>query len=141
MQTLFHLDYESRSEVDLDVRGLDNYVKDPSTEIILAAYAEGDHKVKLWQPHLEPELPPELKEALEDPFVTLAAWNASFERAMSKMKLGIDKPICEWVDTMVNARYVSLPGSLDHAGEILKIGTNYQKMEEGERLIRKFCSP
>lgn len=140
MHTSFHLDYESRSEVDLDVRGLDNYVKDPTTEIILAAYAEGDHKVKLWQPHLEP-IPNELREALEDPFVTVAAWNASFERAMSKHKLGIDKPVSEWVDTMVNARYVSLPGSLDHAGEILKIGANFQKMEEGDRLIRKFCTP
>lgn len=141
MATHFHLDYESRSTVPLDERGLHNYVTDPSTEIILAAYAEGDHKVRLWQPHLEPKPPAELREALEDPLVVCAAWNVSFERAMSRHVLGIDKPVSEWVDTMIQARYASLPGSLEAAGEILGLGSAQRKMEVGDRLVKLFCSP
>ena len=108
--TDFHIDYESRSCVDLDQNGLDRYATDPTTQVILAAYAEGDHTPRLWQPHLDPKMPGELREALEDPWVVVHAWNASFERAISKFVLKIDKPIQEWRDPMVNARCLSLPG-------------------------------
>lgn len=107
----------------------------------MAAYAEADHKPKLWQPHLQPEIPAELKEALEDPFVLMAAWNCAFERGVSRYKLRIDKPINEWRDTMVKARYLSLPGSLAAAGPILGLRADEAKDKEGSRLIAKFCSP
>lgn len=135
-----HLDYETRSCVPLDERGLDNYVHDPSTEVILAAYAFDDHAVKLWQPHLGP-MPDDLRDALESPFVTVYSWNAQFERAITKHVLGIDKPIEEWRDPMIMARYTSLPGSLEDAGEILGLGDDLKKIKDGKRLIRKFCVP
>ena len=138
MTTLYHTDYETRSTCDLSVHGLDRYVTDPGTEVILAAYAEGDHKPKLWEPHRGP-IPAELREAMEDPCVTMVAWNATFERLITRYVLGITKPIEEWADTMVGARYLSLPGSLEDVGRILEV--KQQKLEEGARLIKKFCEP
>lgn len=137
--TAFHLDYETRSEIPLDERGLDNYSRDKSTSVILAAYAEGDHKVKLWEPHLSP-MPTELKDALTDPWVQVHAWNSAFELAITRYVLKIHKPASEWVDPMSFARYLSLPGSLEDVGEILKIG-EAAKMKEGKRLINLFCEP
>lgn len=139
METL-HLDYETRSCCDLEVRGLDNYVHDPSTQVLLAAYAFGDRAVKLWQPHLAP-MPEDLRDALESPFVTAYAWNVAFEREISKHVLGIDKPTCEWRDPMCSARYLSLPGSLDAAGEILGLTEDAAKLKVGKRLIKLFCEP
>src|ERR1700728_3225825 len=139
METLY-LDYETRSCCDLEVRGLDNYVHDSSTQVLLAAYAFGERAVKLWQPHLTP-MPEDLRDALESPFVTAYAWNVAFEREISKQVLGIDKPTSEWRDPMCNARYLSLPGSLDAAGEILGIGEDVAKLKVGNRLIKLFCSP
>ena len=37
--TDFHLDYETRSVLSLDQYGLDRYIKHPSTQVLLAAYA------------------------------------------------------------------------------------------------------
>ena len=135
------LDYETRSTIDLDTRGLDNYARSPDTQILLAAYAFGDHKPKLWQPHLNPEIPTDLEDALSSPWVQCWSWNASFERAITKHVLGVDKPIEEFRDPMCNARYLSLPGSLDAAGEILGLKENLAKLKDGKRLLKLFCSP
>ena len=139
--TDFHLDYETRSVLSLDQYGLDRYIKHPSTRVLLAAYAEGDHKPKLWQPHLDPEMPAELREALEDPWVVVHAWHATFERAISKFVLKIDKPIQEFLDPMVMARSLSLPGTLKEAGSILGLREDLAKIKDGERLIKLFCEP
>jgi DNA polymerase len=137
---LFHLDYETRSCIALDERGLHNYLTDPSTQVLMAAYAEGNNKVQLWQPHLGP-MPNELRDALTDPWVTIAAWNVGFERGISKFVQKIDKPICEWIDPSVFAKYQSMPGSLGEVSKIMGLGENEAKDKEGDRLIRLFCSP
>jgi DNA polymerase len=139
--TLYHLDYESRSTVPLDVRGLANYAADPSTSILCAAYAEGDNKVRIWQPHLEPKMPAELREAIQDPWVTVAAWNAGFERAITKHVQKMDKPSAEWLDPMIQARYLSIPGSLDEAGKILGLKEDQAKLKDGKRLLNMFSVP
>lgn len=140
-ETPFRLDYETKSESDLEVVGLANYMDDPTTAILMCAYAEGDCKPKIWEPHKNPKIPNELRDALEDPWVIAKAWNCQFERLVSKLKLKINKPIREWRDTMVSARYLSLPGSLDAAGKILGLSVDEAKDKEGTRLINKFCKP
>lgn len=140
MDQVLWLDYETRSEIDLHERGLDNYSRDPSTEVLLAAYAFGDRTPKLWQPHLNPTIPSELEEALSDPFVQVWSWNAQFERTITKRVVGIDKPIEEFRDPMCIARYMSLPGSLEDAGEIIGL-TDSAKIKDGKRLIKLFCEP
>lgn len=139
--TDYRLDYETRSEVDLDVVGLHNYLTHSSTKLLMAGFAEVGHKPKLWEPHIQPEMPSELREALEDPWVVINAWNVPFERGASKHLLDLDKPISEWRDTMVKARYMSLPGSLEAAGKILGLSEDEAKIKDGSRLIAKFCSP
>jgi DNA polymerase len=134
------LDYESRSTVSLEEKGLDNYVKGP-TQVLLAAYAFNDLAPKLWQPHLSPEMPKDLKDALLDPFMQVWSWNTSFERQVTKHVLGIDKPIEEWRDPMCNARYLGLPGYLEDAGKILGLKDSQAKIKDGSRLIKLFCEP
>lgn len=141
MEESLHLDFETRSRLDLSVRGLHNYACDPSTQVLLCAYAFGDRAPKLWQPHLDPKIPADLEDALNDPFSTAYAWNSAFEQAICRHVLKIDKPIHEFRDPMCNARYLSLPGGLDAAGEILGLGAEAAKLKSGKRLIRLFCEP
>jgi DNA polymerase len=139
--TELHWDVETRSEADLEVVGLANYFDDPSTELIMSQHAIDNGRVHLWQPHLDPKPPTELVEALMDPFVIANAWGAQFERNAARRFLGIHKPINEWRCSMVRARYLSLPGGLDEAGQILGLKESEAKLKEGKRLIKKFCSP
>lgn len=141
MEDQLWLDYETRSVVDLDERGLDNYVHDSSTQVLLAAYAFGDRVPKLWEPHLNPQIPLELEDALLDPFVRVCSWNSQFEQAITQYILKINKPISEFRDPMCNARYLGLPGKLDEAGRILGLGSDLSKIADGTRLVRLFCMP
>lgn len=136
----FHLDYESRSCCDLPTRGLHNYATDPSTQVILAAFAEGDNKVQLWQPHLGP-MPNELKDALTDPWVEVHAWNATFEYVITRSVLQVQKPISEYFDVMVLARSLSMPGYLEDVGKIVKVKPSEAKLEEGGNLVKMFTEP
>ena len=136
-----HLDFETRSVLSLDDRGLDNYAKDKSTEVLLCAYAFDDHAPKLWQPHIEPQIPPELEDALLNPFVQCWAWNACFEKTILEHVLKISKPIEEFRDPMCMARALSLPGDLGDAGKILGLPPTQAKIEDGDRLIKLFSEP
>jgi DNA polymerase bacteriophage-type len=138
--SVFHIDYETRSTIPLDERGFHNYITHPTTEVVLCAYAEGDHKVKLWEPHLG-EMPPELRDALSDPWLMKAAWNSTFERGITKYVLGVDIPVDEWTDPMASARYMSLPGSLGDVSQILGLKEDTAKIKDGKRLIGLFCEP
>jgi DNA polymerase len=116
------------------------YATDPSTSVILAAYAFDDDPVNLWQPHLE-GMPHDLAAAFDNPEVEIWAWNCSFERNITKWVLDIDLPIRRFKDTMVQARYLALPGSLDECGKTLKLPSNLLKMDEGTKLKNMFCLP
>jgi DNA polymerase len=86
-------------------------------------------------------MPNELRDALTDPWVEIHAYNVSFERAITKFVLGIDKPAAEFRDSMVSARSVSLPGSLEDVCEILKVPLDQAKIADGSRLIKLFTEP
>lgn len=135
------LDYETRSCVDLEDHGLDRYASDPTTEVILAAYAFDEAAPKLWQPHLEPKIPEDLHEALTSPFSEVWAWNAAFEQVITRKVLKIDKPIFEFRDPMIIARALSYPGKLGEAGRLLGLKEESIKLEDGDRLVKLFCSP
>lgn len=143
----FHLDWETRCELDLEEVGLDVYSDHPSCEIIMANYARGDRKVQTWEPHLKSQIPAELEDAILDPFTTIHAWGAQFERTISRKLLKIDKPASEWYCVMAHARYLGLPGTLHDAGEVLGLGdaaklrTGGGKTGKGHALIRFFCEP
>jgi DNA polymerase len=135
-----HLDYETRSELNLPEVGLDRYCSHPSTGVILGAFCFGDGPVTLWSPHLS-SMPQELWGAFHNPKVKIYAWHSPFERLITEFCLGITIPPNRFIDPNINARYISLPGYLDECGEILKIPQDKQKMAEGERLKKMFCIP
>src|SRR6266702_251037 len=138
--TVLHCDFETRSLIDLPLRGLHNYVSHPSTKVLMLSWAFDDDDVQLWQPHLTPELPKEVRRAIESD-VTISAWNATFERDVFQGCLGIWIDYCRWLDPMVWARHLSLPGSLDECGAILGLPPEQAKIKDGKRLIQKFSIP
>jgi DNA polymerase len=136
-----HFDWETRSPLSLPDVGLDNYVKHPETQLILGAFAVDDRPIRVWEP-LEEPMPAELEDHLLDPFCQKKAWNSSFERLILKHLLSIDIPVAEFDDPMIRCRYLSMPGYLEDAGNILGIAPTEAKMaEEGKRLIKLFCEP
>lgn len=137
--TELSLDYETKSKIDLLGEGLYPYARDPSTRVLMAAYAIDDGPVQLWQPHLQPKAPADLRDALRDPSVKKWAWNAPFEDAITEHTLKL--PVMNWRDTMVQALYASLPGALALAGPALGLPEELCKDPEGKRLIRLFCVP
>lgn len=140
MERLFH-DFETASCCDLEVRGLDNYSKDPSTRVNLLSWALDSGPVQLWEPLRGQSLPEIVREAVLDPFVTKVAWNGgSFERQIWLRVLGIDIPLDEWYDPMIHARMLSMPGKLKDVGEIIKLPQNLTKLD-GSDLVTFFGEP
>lgn len=137
---MLHLDYESRSELDLTEVGLDRYATHPSTRAILLGWAVDDNEVQVWECLRHP-MPEPLRAAFQNPDTKYAAWNSGFERWITKHCLGIETRIDQWFDPKIIARYASVPGSLDECGKILNLPVEQRKMDEGLSLIHMFSEP
>lgn len=139
---MIYIDIETRSELDLEEVGSYKYLNHKSTEIILCAYAFGEGPINLWK-CLEQPMPDDLREGLLDPWQTIIAHNSSFERTAFRTLLGITIPVERFDDTMIRARYLSLPGSLEKIGNILDIQS--KKLTEffikDESMVGLFCIP
>ncbi|AIT13308.1 DNA polymerase [Ruegeria phage DSS3-P1] len=138
---IFHLDYETYSECDLPKSGASRYARDPSTEVLMLAYGWSTGEIKQWVPARGEPMPDDLRAALLDPSVTLAAWNAPFEMAITEHVLGLKIPVERWMDVMALAYSLSLPGKLEKCGEVVGLGEEQRKMARGKLLVRKFCAP
>lgn len=135
------LDFEVFSEINLRETPLDVYAAHQSTKIILCAYAFDDGEVKVWESDKQSTAPADLKTALRDPSVQLNAWNVTYEATVMKHK-GLPTPLDRWLDTMVHARYVGLPGKLKDCAKVAMIGVPAEEATKNETLlIRKFCMP
>lgn len=135
------LDFESYSKVDLKKVGTSRYARDPSTEVLMLAYALGKGPVQIWVPAEGETMPDSLYEMLCDPGVVKSAWNSTFERNIFAHVLGIDIPIEQWRDPMVTAHSLALPGQLDKAGKAIKLPEKYAKDSRGTALITLFSKP
>jgi DNA polymerase len=135
-----HLDFETASRVDLKVRGLDNYAKDPSTHVLMLAFAHNDAPPQMWFPHEGP-LPEYLELELRRPEIRKSAYNADFERTILREVLHIDTPARVWSDPMIQARYASIAGNLEFVGKVLGLPADKAKLMTGKKLIRFFCVP
>ncbi len=136
MSTL-HLDYEVFSRLDLKKVGSYRYAAHSSTEVLMLGWALDDEPVELWQPRHGP-MPSLLFDALRDPDVIKKAFNAQFERLITKYVLGIEVPIEQWRCVMVKSFYLSFTGGL--SGVLKAIGLP-QKDDRGGRLINMFSKP
>lgn len=134
------IDYETYSDADLPKVGVSRYAKDPSTEVLMAAFSFNYGPVRQWIPAEGEPIPRDLAEALVDPEVQKWAWNAAFEINITREKV-CPVDIRQWRCSMVIAKACSLPGSLDRVGKIIKIDEASQKLESGTRLMKKFSSP
>lgn len=139
-----HLDFETRSELDLLKVGAYRYAEHESTEILMAAYSLDDGPVKIWVPAEGEDMPFDLEEYFDDPDVTIPAWNANFERCIIAAKLPNGTARARphrFRCAMVDGMSIGLPGKLEKAGEALGLGEDKAKMKDGRRLITKFCKP
>jgi DNA polymerase len=133
-----HIDLESFSAADLPKTGASRYARDPSTEILMIAYAFDDAPVTLWQCHEGP-MPDDLRGALTDPAIWKVAFNAPFEMDMIEQVLGIPCDPKQWRCTKVLAHYSSFSGGLKDVAKAIR--STQLKDESGTRLINKFSKP
>jgi len=132
-----NLDYETFSGVDIKKTTTYRYAEDHSTEILMCAYSIDGGDIRLWEPHKESP-PGDLIAALKDANVIKRAFNANFERQITKYKLGIDVPIQQWECTQVLALSMGFPAKLDDVLGAVGLG---KKDPRGQKLINHFSKP
>lgn len=133
--TTLHLDFETRSPVDLKKCGAYVYAEHPDTDIWCAAYALGDEHPRLWTPG-DP-CPSDVRAHIESGG-TVTAHNAAFERVIWRHvfapRYGWPEPALEqYRCTMAMALALSLPAGLDDLAGALglpekKDAAGYRKM-------------
>lgn len=139
---VLHIDFETRSTVDLPDTGVYVYAADPTTDVWCMAYAIDDEEPRLWLPGNG--LSGDLEQALRDEWVGVVAHNANFEWVIWNLlivprygwpKMPVERMRC----TMAAAYAMSLPGALDNAGAAL--GLSVQKDPAGHRLMMQMARP
>lgn len=138
---ILHLDFETRSAVDLRTAGLDIYAADTTTDVLCAAYAFDDEEVDIWRPGMP--CPPRLYDHLarngevwshNAPFEILINNKVMFARYGWPWILHTDV-VC----TMAMAYAMGLPGSLDNCAAAL--GIEARKDQEGARIMMQLSRP
>ena len=137
-----HIDFETRSTVDLTKVGVYVYANHPDTEVLLARYCVDDGPINGWRKG-EP-IPNDLRDALEDEDTILVAHNAMFEWHMIEFNLSPrhrwpGKPLRQLDCTAARAAIQSLPRSLGGAAQA--VGLDVEKDDEGRRLMLQMCKP
>lgn len=136
--TTLHLDYETRSRVDLLACGAYVYAADPSTKILMMGWAFDDEEPAIWLPG-QP-FPERVAAAMcEGDVRSLHAHNANFERLITRHVLKLKPPIDAWYCTATQARARALPGNLDDLARCL--GAGHKKDRRGKELIKIFSIP
>ena len=142
MERLF-LDIETYSPVDIGRSGVYRYSEDPGFRILLFGYAVDDGDVNVIDLASGEKIPDEIINAIRDENVIKWAHNASFERVCLSRYLRLPAheylPPESWRCSMVWSAYLGLPLSLKDIGRVLRL--EEQKIDEGGKLIRLFCSP
>lgn len=136
-----HIDFESRSRVNLLIAGAYVYASDPSTSVICMAYAFNDGPVMLWAPD-EP-FPEAVTEYIRSGG-TIVAHNAQFERLLFWYVIcpdfDVPEPTLEQFQcSAAQCRTNGLPGALEDAPRAL--GLRVKKDPRGRELIKLLCIP
>ena len=136
-----HLDFETRSDVELADVGSWNYSLHPSTYPLCMAYSFGDEEPVLWRLY-DPE-PQRLLAHIASGGI-IKAHNASFEQAIWQNKCvslfgWIEVPQKQWRCTAAKAAAHALPRALGACGKAL--GLSSVKDSEGHRVMLKLCKP
>ena len=138
-----HLDFETRSCVDLVTQGVYRYSEDPSTEIMCFAYRIGTGPVEGFD-HPNFQIPEDLLAAIDSGAIIVAhnsvferlIWNRVLRRFYQNLpELTADNFTC----TMARAAAVGMPQGLDRLCRALKL--RVEKDMIGHRLMMKMCKP
>jgi DNA polymerase len=139
-----HVDFETRSAVDLKKAGVYRYAEDPSTDIWCLCWAIDDGPVQVWLPG-DP-VPLEFHHAVDagEGYYEFVAHNAAFERniwsRILRPRYGFPVPhLRQWRCTMAQAMALALPGDLGTLSRVL--GTTTQKDDAGHRLMLQMMKP
>ena len=138
---ILHLDFETRSDIDLRKSGLAVYCRGKHTDILCAAFAFDDEPVRLWLP--SQDLPTDLVQHIESGGAVWAH-NAAFEKSMCN-NAGVRRhgwPVLyddQLVCTMAMAYAMALPATLDGCSSAL--GIDQRKDLEGARIMMQLCQP
>lgn len=135
-----HLDYETRSTVDLRKTGAYKYAEHPSTGVWCFSWKFDGEETRLW---LEGD---PLPQRVVDHIAAggkVVAHNAAFERIITNLvmrrhgfpELKIEQQDC----TMARGLAMGLPGGLDQLGMAMR--TPIQKDKEGSALMMRLCRP
>jgi DNA polymerase len=132
------VDFETRSRCDLPSRGVYNYARDPSTQVLCMSYAFDDEDVVTWLPD-QP-----FPDRVANYTGQIRAHNAAFERLIWWYVLSPDKGTPEpkleqFYCTAAQARANCAPGSLEDVGRFA--GSSMRKDHRGNQLIRLLSIP
>jgi DNA polymerase len=132
-----HIDFETRSAIDLTKVGVHRYAEDPTTGLWCFSYRFDDGPVQHWvrgQPW------PKDVNLHIGACGRVVAHNAGFERAMwNAFNDFVNMTIKQQDCTMARARIMGLPGSLGALAKALN--ANVKKDDQGYRLMMKMCRP
>lgn len=141
-----HIDFETRSVIDLKKRGLDVYSNDPSTEPVCLGVAFGEQEVGLLsredinfrdtscEPLLDHVSSGGLVYAHNAPF-EFAIWNKVCAPRFGWPMLKIEQMRC----TMAMCYAMALPGKLEDAAAA--VGIDMQKDMQGHRVMLQISKP
>ena len=135
--TYAHLDFETRSPIDLKQCGTEPYFRHPDTRVLCMAWAIGDAPVALWLPG-NPFPPALAKHINEGGFVV--AHNAAFERCVFEFGLIEDAPCpkpAQFLCSMTLALARGMPGKLELVPQML----GGSPKERGRGLLQSCCMP
>lgn len=138
---VLHIDFETRSVVDLKKHGLAVYAAHPSTEALMMGYRFNDGEIKLWMRGYV--LPQEVIDHVKrggrvighNIAFELAIWNDCMAPRHGWPLLNIEQCDC----TMARAYAMSLPGALAKLAPALGIGAG--KDMKGHALMMKMSKP
>ena len=141
MKNALHIDFETRSEIDLKKVGLWNYARHPSTDVWCMAFALDDMEPDLWKMGTGvPVLPEEhvragLPVIAHNAQFELEIWNEIMVKRFGWPRLNPEQTFC----TMACAYAMGLPGGLEDAA--LALGLSANKDIEGRNLMLRMARP
>lgn len=141
--TTIHIDFETRSTVDLKKAGLDVYARHPQTDVHCMGYAFGEAGVAVWHPPLSQVSCQNVLDAVTRG-ATVVCHNAAFELGIWNE---IMVPRYGWPGlkpeqvqcTMAMAYAMALPGALVNAAPAL--GLEERKDAAGARVMMQLAKP
>jgi DNA polymerase bacteriophage-type len=143
---MLHLDFETRSELDLKKVGVYKYAAHPSTEVMCMAWAFDDEPVRVWDARKPEEFPDTVCSHIQLG-EEVHAWNAAFEREIWRTVLCAQIEYLDmsgepnWRCTMAQALAMGLPGKLERCAPVILGPDGQQKDMTGNRLMLQMSKP